>query len=186
MMGLVPGRSSASVEALCRVSVRSQTSSTGLPHVETLTSPPTTKKKKDLAGTDREEGVKGGEKTVCLCGRFEREKNLFPRKYRLSAAKIKARSEPKTHLKNLSAVSPSSLVSVTHFCPPPLPPPPLPPFFVALSSAIQQFCAHPPAKKTDRTRFSERMVPAREQRADSLAPFPSVLRSLPFTLLYLF
>lgn len=43
--------------ALCRVSGTSQTSSTGLPHVETLTSPPRTKK----LGRDRwEEGKKKG------------------------------------------------------------------------------------------------------------------------------
>lgn len=99
----------------------SQTSSTGPPHVETLTSPPTTKKKKKKEsnlGWDRQGGggERGGEN--CVVGSKER-KTLFPRKYRLTAAKIKARSEPKTHLKNLSAVSPSSVASGTHFYPPP-------------------------------------------------------------------
>lgn len=42
--GPFPVCSSVSKEALCRVSVSSQTSSTGLPHVETLSSPPRTKK----------------------------------------------------------------------------------------------------------------------------------------------
>lgn len=63
-----------------------------------------------------------------MVGSKER-KTLFPRKYRLTAAKIKARSEPKTHLKNLSAVSPSSLASVTHFYPPPTHPSSLLPQF---------------------------------------------------------
>lgn len=63
-----------------------------------------------------------------MVGSKER-KTLFPRKYRLTAAKIKARSEPKTHLKNLSAVSPSSLASVTHFYPPPTHPSSTSPIF---------------------------------------------------------
>lgn len=166
----------------------SQTSSTGPPHVETLTSPPTTKKKKKERnlGWDRQGGggERGGEK--CVVGSKER-KTRFPRKYRLTAAKIKARPEPKTHLKNLSAVSPSSLASVTHFHPPPTHPSSLlhlSQFFpCSRPHSIQEFCEKKPNAGTP---FSERMVSAREQRAYSLFfPFPSVLCSLPFTRRYL-
>lgn len=92
--GLFPVCSSVSKGALCRVSVTSQTSSTGLPHVETLTSPPRTKK----------------------LGRDRWERNPFC-SYHLTSAQIKVRSEPKTHLKNLSAVSPFSPANMTHFYP---------------------------------------------------------------------
>lgn len=73
--GLFPVCSSVSKGALCRVSVTSQTSSTGLPHVETLTSPPRTKK----LGRDRwEEGVRVREieNKVCVWVRG-RERNPF-------------------------------------------------------------------------------------------------------------
>lgn len=112
--GLFPVCSSVSKGALCRVSVTSQTSSTGLPHVETLTSPPRTKK----LGRDRwEEGVRVREieNKVCVWVRG-RERNPFC-SYHLTSAKIKVRSEPKTHLKNLSAVSPFSPANMTHFYP---------------------------------------------------------------------
>lgn len=130
MVGLVPGRSSASVEALCRVSVTSQTSSTGLAHVETLTWPPTTEKP-----WQGQIGRRGWERErkfcvsvwMCVCVGFKRERTFST--YRLTAAKIKARSEPTTHLKELSAVSPLFSCQHDSF----LSTPPLPPSLVSLT-----------------------------------------------------
>lgn len=69
-------------------------------------------------GRDRwEEGVRVREieNKVCVWVRG-RERNPFC-SYHLTSAKIKVRSEPKTHLKNLSAVSPFSPANMTHFYP---------------------------------------------------------------------
>ena len=92
---------------------------------------------------------------VCVCERERASKGGGERnhfcspnlKYHVTSAKIKMRPEPKTRLKNLSAVSPFSAANMTHFYPhlPSLPSLPLPLFCNTLGLVpIQEFFAQNP------------------------------------------
>lgn len=187
MVGLVPGRSSASVEALCRVSVTSQTSSTGLAHVETLTWPPTTEKP-----WQGQIGRRGWERErklcvsvwMCVCWVQER-KNFFHVSSYCSQNKssIRANDAPQRALSCFPPLllptwlifihtSPSSLSCFSHF-------------FAQRSPSLGRLSNNPAQKwNTGRVPFFKNGRFLQENNALILfcSLLPSVLCSLPYLL----
>lgn len=131
-----------------------------------------------------------GEIILCGCVRLrcvqEREKDLFPPKYCLSSAKIKAQAEPTTHLKKVLSCFP--LYSCQHdsfLSTPLLPPSPVSlTFFRALAltrPAIQESCTKMGLGPVPIFK-NRRFLQENNARILFCSLLPSVLCSLPYLL----